>query len=95
MSMTSVVITSKWQVTSPEGVRKEVPSLAIGQRLRWEVIDGVLTLVPVGSLTALPGCLKSGDMPVRSQQEEKAAIARARVEHYANKYGKRFAHVNS
>jgi len=33
--LTSVVLTSKWQVTIPEEMRKEVPSLAMGQRLRW------------------------------------------------------------
>jgi bifunctional DNA-binding transcriptional regulator/antitoxin component of YhaV-PrlF toxin-antitoxin module len=55
--MTSVVITSKWQVTIPEEIRKEVPSLAIGQRLRWEVVDGVLTAIPVRSISALAGCL--------------------------------------
>ncbi len=83
--MTSVVITSKWQVTIPEEIRKEMPSLAIGQRLRWEVVDGVLTAIPVRSITALAGCLKSGDMPVMNRDEEKAAIERAKVAHHARK----------
>lgn len=86
--MTSVVITSKWQVTIPEEIRKEVPSLAIGQRLRWEVVDGVLTAIPVRSITALAGCLRSDDMPVVSRGEEGAAIERAKVEHYGRKHAR-------
>ncbi len=84
-SMTSVVITSKWQVTIPEEIRKEVPSLEIGQRLRWEVVGGVLTAKPVRGINELAGCLKSEDMPLLSREEEKAAIERARVEHYTGK----------
>lgn len=87
--MRSVVISSKWQVTIPEEIRKEGLSLAVGQRLGWEVVDGVLLLIPVRSLMALAGCLHAGGMPVLSRQEEKAAVARARVEHYAKKYGRR------
>jgi bifunctional DNA-binding transcriptional regulator/antitoxin component of YhaV-PrlF toxin-antitoxin module len=88
-SMTSVVITSKWQVTIPEAIRKELPSLAIGQRLRWEVVGGVLTAVPVRNLATLAGCLRSADMPVMKRQDEKAAIEQAKVEHYAKKSRKR------
>lgn len=83
--MTSVVITSKWQVTIPEEIRKEVPSLEIGQRLRWEVVDGVLTAKPVRSIQELAGCLKTDDMPVLGRAEEKSAIEGARVAHYAGK----------
>ena len=83
--MTSVVITSKWQVTIPEEIRKELPSLEIGQRLRWEVVGGVLTAKPVRGINELAGCLKSEDMPLLSLEEEKAAIERARVEHYTGK----------
>lgn len=89
MGMKSGVISSKWQVTIPGAIRKQMPTLASGQRLRWEVINGVLNLIPVRSLTALAGCLKSGDMPVLSRHEEKDAIVRAKFEHYAKKYGKR------
>ena len=87
--MTSVVITSKWQVTIPEEIRKEVPSLAIGQRLRWEVVDGVLTAIPVRGITALAGCLRTDDMPVVNRGEEKAAIERAKAAHYRRKHAKR------
>ena len=85
--MTSVVITSKWQVTIPEEIRKEVPSLEIGQRLRWEVVNGVLTAKPVRSISELAGCLKS-DLPPLSREEEKKVIDEARRDHYAKKYGK-------
>lgn len=85
--MTSVVITSKWQVTIPEEIRKEVPSLEIGQRLRWEVVGGVLTATPVRSASELAGCLKT-DLPPLSREEEKAAIEKTRSEHFSKKYGK-------
>ena len=85
--MTSVIITSKWQVTIPEEIRKEVPSLEIGQRLRWEVVGGVLTARPVRGIRELAGCLKS-DLPRLSHEEEKKAIGQARRNHYAKKYGK-------
>lgn len=85
--MTSVVITSKWQVTIPEEIRKEVPSLVVGQRLRWEVVGGVLTATPVRGAADLAGCLQS-DLPPLSREEEKAAIEKAKTEHLARKYGK-------
>ena len=88
VAMTSVVITSKWQVTIPEEIRKEVPSLEIGQRLRWEVVGGVLTARPVRGIEELSGCLKSDDLPALSRGDEKAAIQRARAEHYATKHRK-------
>ena len=86
--MTSVVITSKWQVTIPEEIRREVPSLEIGQRLRWEVVGGVLTAKPVRSINELAGCLKSDEISALSREEEKAAIERTRVEYYAGKHRK-------
>ena len=85
--MTSVIITSKWQVTIPEEIRKEVPSLEIGQRLRWEVTNGVLTAKPVRNASELAGCLKS-DLPPLSREAEKKAIDEARREHLTKKYGK-------
>ena len=38
-------ITSKWQVTIPEDVRKEIP-LKVGQRIVWEVEGGKLVGTP-------------------------------------------------
>ncbi|MEO8425507.1 MAG: hypothetical protein ABI651_00195 [Verrucomicrobiota bacterium] len=81
-------ITAKWQVTIPEEIRKGIPSLQVGQRIRWEVVDGVLTARPVRSIANLAGCLKSDDMPVFGRKDEKKAIERARLEHYAKKYGR-------
>ena len=85
--MNSVTITSKWQVTIPEQIRKEVPALQIGQRLRWEIVDGVLTAQPVRSIAQLAGCLKS-DRSALSRAQEKAALETARGEHYTKKYRK-------
>ena len=87
MDMTSVVITSKWQVTIPEEIRKEVPSLEIGQRLRWEVVGGILTATPVRGASELAGCLKTNN-PALSREEEKRAIDKAQREHYNKKNGK-------
>ena len=87
-NMTSVLITSKWQVTIPEEIRKEVPALEIGQRLRWEVVNGILTARPVRSISELAGCLKSDDLPVLGREEERSAVDNARIEHLSKKYGK-------
>jgi bifunctional DNA-binding transcriptional regulator/antitoxin component of YhaV-PrlF toxin-antitoxin module len=51
-------ITSKWQVTIPEDVRKEIP-LKIGQRIVWEVEGDRLVGRRVRSISELSGCLKS------------------------------------
>lgn len=51
-------ITSKWQVTIPEDVRKEIP-LKVGQRIVWEVEGGKLVGRRIRSISELAGCLKS------------------------------------
>lgn len=51
-------VTSKWQVTIPEEVRKELP-LKIGQRIVWEVQGDALVGRRVRSIRELAGCLKS------------------------------------
>jgi bifunctional DNA-binding transcriptional regulator/antitoxin component of YhaV-PrlF toxin-antitoxin module len=51
-------ITSKWQVTIPEEVRKEIP-LKIGQRIAWEAEGGKLVGRRIRSISELAGCLKS------------------------------------
>ncbi|HEY3862571.1 MAG TPA: AbrB/MazE/SpoVT family DNA-binding domain-containing protein [Verrucomicrobiae bacterium] len=58
MSGIVTTVTSKWQVTIPEGVRKELP-LEIGQRIAWEIHDGQLVGRKVRSLRELAGSLKS------------------------------------
>ncbi len=51
-------ITSKWQITIPEDVRKEV-ALKVGQRIAWEVEDDKLVGRRIPSISELSGCLKS------------------------------------
>jgi bifunctional DNA-binding transcriptional regulator/antitoxin component of YhaV-PrlF toxin-antitoxin module len=72
-------ITSKWQVTIPEDVRKELP-FKIGQRIVWEVEGDKLVGRRVRSMSELSGCFKS-DAPPRKGKESpgdfaKAALAR-------------------
>lgn len=85
--MTSVVITSKSQVTIPEEIQREMPSLEIGQRLRWEVVGGVITATPVRSASELAGCLETKGRAL-SPDQEKSAIDQAQRAHYIEKYGK-------
>jgi bifunctional DNA-binding transcriptional regulator/antitoxin component of YhaV-PrlF toxin-antitoxin module len=79
--MSSIVstITSKWQVTIPEDVRKELP-LKIGQRIAWEVEGGKLVGRRVRSVSELAGCLKTTAAPGRGRDSigdfAKAAMAR-------------------
>lgn len=51
-------ITSKWQVTIPEDVRKDIP-LKVGQRIAWEVEGDKLVGRRIRSISELSGCLKS------------------------------------
>jgi bifunctional DNA-binding transcriptional regulator/antitoxin component of YhaV-PrlF toxin-antitoxin module len=79
MSNTVSTITSKWQVTIPEDVRKEI-LLKIGQRIVWEVEGDKLVGRRVRSMSELSGSLKSkavSDGEKGSPGElAKAAIAR-------------------
>ena len=72
-------ITSKWQVTIPEDVRKEIP-LKVGQRIAWEVEGDRLVGRRVRSISELSGCLKSDAASPRGKDATggfaKAAIAR-------------------
>jgi bifunctional DNA-binding transcriptional regulator/antitoxin component of YhaV-PrlF toxin-antitoxin module len=72
-------ITSKWQVTIPEDVRKEIP-LKVGQRIAWEIEGGKLVGRRVRSIGELSGCLKSAAAPPRGKDSPggfaKAALAR-------------------
>jgi bifunctional DNA-binding transcriptional regulator/antitoxin component of YhaV-PrlF toxin-antitoxin module len=58
MSNSVSTITSKWQVTIPEDVRKELP-LKVGQRITWEVEGDKLVARRIRSISELSGCLKS------------------------------------
>jgi bifunctional DNA-binding transcriptional regulator/antitoxin component of YhaV-PrlF toxin-antitoxin module len=79
--MSSIVstITSKWQVTIPEVVRKEI-TLKVGQRIAWEVESGKLVGRRVRSMGELAGCFKSNAAPARgrdlTEDFAKAAVAR-------------------
>ena len=72
-------ITSKWQVTIPEDVRKEIP-LKVGQRIVWEVEGDKLVGRRVRSMSELSGCLKADAVLPRGKEVPghfaKAAIAR-------------------
>jgi bifunctional DNA-binding transcriptional regulator/antitoxin component of YhaV-PrlF toxin-antitoxin module len=81
MIMSGIVstITSKWQVTIPEDVRKELP-LEVGQRIAWEVEGGKLVGRRVRSIRELSGCFKSSATSPRGGDSSggfaKAALAR-------------------
>ena len=79
--MTSVTstITSKWQVTIPANVRKEIP-FQVGQRIAWEVEGDKLVGRRVRSIRELAGCLKSDVSPAGGDDHPgpfgKATVAR-------------------
>jgi bifunctional DNA-binding transcriptional regulator/antitoxin component of YhaV-PrlF toxin-antitoxin module len=77
MSNTISTITSKWQVTIPEDVRKEIP-LEIGQRIAWEVEGEKLVGRRVRSIRELAGCFKS-DAPVTGAKDAHEVFAEAAV----------------
>jgi bifunctional DNA-binding transcriptional regulator/antitoxin component of YhaV-PrlF toxin-antitoxin module len=72
-------ITSKWQVTIPEDVRKDLP-LKVGQRIVWEVEGDRLVGRRVRSIGELSGCFKSDAAAARGKNTPgdfaKAALAR-------------------
>ena len=72
-------VTSKFQVTLPEDVRKKF-HIDIGQKILWEVQGDILVGKRLPSLMDLAGCLKSGKPPATdkdiSQAWATAAVAR-------------------
>lgn len=70
-------ITSKWQVTIPGDVRKAL-DVRVGERLAWEVKDGVLTAHRLPRLSALAGCLAEGGVP-QGKEDSKSAMSDAAV----------------
>jgi bifunctional DNA-binding transcriptional regulator/antitoxin component of YhaV-PrlF toxin-antitoxin module len=72
-------ITSKWQITIPEEVRKEIP-FKIGQRIVWEVEGDKLVGRRVRPISELVGCLKSTAVPRKEKDTPEnfaeAALAR-------------------
>jgi len=79
MSNAVSTITSKWQVTIPEEVRKDLP-FKVGQRIAWEVEGDKIVGRRVRSISELAGCLKSDAVvtggPDSPNEFGKAAIAR-------------------
>jgi bifunctional DNA-binding transcriptional regulator/antitoxin component of YhaV-PrlF toxin-antitoxin module len=77
MSNIVSTITSKWQVTIPEEVRKEI-TLKVGQRIAWEVDGDKLVGRRVRSISELSGCFKS-DAPVNGEADSAKALAKAAI----------------
>jgi AbrB family looped-hinge helix DNA binding protein len=79
MSGITSTITSKWQVTIPEDVRKDLP-LKIGERIVWEVEGEKLVGRRVRSLSELAGCFKADIAPAKGKDSPggfaQAAVAR-------------------
>jgi bifunctional DNA-binding transcriptional regulator/antitoxin component of YhaV-PrlF toxin-antitoxin module len=79
MSNIVSTVTSKWQITIPERVRKEI-TLKVGQRIAWEVEGGKLVGRRVRSISELAGCFKSRRHPARARDSigdfGNAAVAR-------------------
>lgn len=70
-------VTSKFQVTLPERVRKDF-KIGIGQKIRWEVQGELLVGKRLPSIMELAGCLKS-DLEV-SEKEIREAWPKAAAE---------------
>ena len=75
MASGTSTITSKWQITIPEDVRKVIP-FKIGQRIAWEVQGDTIVGRRVRPIGELAGCLKS-DVP--SAVPEEAAFSQAAI----------------
>lgn len=71
-------ITSKWQVTIPGEIRKAM-DVQVGERLAWEIKDGVLTARRLPRLSSLAGCLGPADGAGAGKAERKAAWAEAAI----------------
>lgn len=72
-------VTSKWQVTIPEAIRKAL-EVQVGERLAWEVKDSLaLTARRLPRLSSLAGCLGSPDGAPAVKAEGKSAWAEVSV----------------
>jgi bifunctional DNA-binding transcriptional regulator/antitoxin component of YhaV-PrlF toxin-antitoxin module len=77
MSNIVSTITSKWQITIPEDVRKELP-FKVGQRIAWEVQGDKIVGQRVRSISELAGCLKS-DFVGRNSNDTPNSFASAAI----------------
>ena len=79
MSNAVTTITSKWQITIPEEVRKDLP-FKVGQRIAWEVQGDKIVGRRVRSISELAGALKSNPVAHPSKNGvagfDSAAVAR-------------------
>jgi bifunctional DNA-binding transcriptional regulator/antitoxin component of YhaV-PrlF toxin-antitoxin module len=73
-------ITSKWQVTIPEDVRKELP-FKIGQRIAWEVEGDKLVGRRVRSISELAGCFQV-EAPANGGKPPARALAKAAMDRH-------------
>lgn len=71
-------ITSKWQVTIPEEVRKDLP-LKVGQRIAWEADGDKLVGRRIRSINELAGCLKPGASATGAGKKAAGAFAEAAI----------------
>jgi len=88
MSSAVSTITSKWQLTLPEGVRNEVP-VKSGQRVVWHSRDGYWEVRPIRSLEELSGCLHSPGLKPVSIEAMQSAVRAARQKSIAAKFPKK------
>jgi len=70
-------VTSKFQVTLPEDVRKKF-HVDIGEKILWEVQGDILVGKRLPSLMDLAGCLKS-DRPPATEEDIRQAWPNAAV----------------
>jgi bifunctional DNA-binding transcriptional regulator/antitoxin component of YhaV-PrlF toxin-antitoxin module len=79
VSVIMSTITSQWQVTIPQDVRKEM-ALKVGQQIVWEVEGGKLAGRRIRSVGELSGCFKQDTSATRredcAQAFANAAVAR-------------------
>ena len=75
MASVTSTVTSKWQITIPEDVRKQI-ALQVGQRIAWEVEGDKIVGRKVRTLSELAGCLSSASNTV-AESEIKGAFTKA------------------
>ena len=73
-------ITSKWQFTIPEDVRKEIP-LKVGQRIVWEVEGDKIVGRGVRSVRELSGSLRAKADPTKAKDLPGAFAEAAMARH--------------
>jgi len=75
--MVQSTVTSKWQTTLPQPVRKAL-GLRPGDRVRYFVLDDEVRIVAVRPLRRLFGALRYDGPPVTLEDMERAIAGQAR-----------------